>query len=548
MTKRLPEFLKMLLLALVIGSPVAAQETLPPYHWAEEYVDYLKVRGFLPELSVSERPYRRAAIAKNLLLVDMLTFAGDQHEKNMIRLLYREFSPEMLRLSNRNEEKWRPLLERALKLLHLELLPETNNPRIKAGAFGEAGLNDGGESDENDFTAAAHSQLGLFWGNRFTLYNHMRVFKDPPDDYIGKTFGGAAAFTEQSYLAYKGDILEAKIGRDYLQLGPGRGAQLLFSDNSRAFDMYYFRIGNRFLNFSAWGIELDRRRIPAADSVNAALARNSNRFLNGHRFSVQLKDRWFLGFNEVIVYGGPNRRWELPFVNPFQLYYAASVNLEDVKLAGNIFYSIDWDLYLRDDLEIYGEFMLDDYQVESEQSSDLEPAEFGLLAGVNWTNVAGFTRSKLNVEYSQVRNRTYNILRSDWEKYLHRNEEIGHYLGNNFERFEASFDYWARSDLKLTLHGAYTRQGEGTVDGPFNTDYLAFAVEDGYSEPFPFGVVEKWSDLGFSIFYKPHSAGHISFDLVNTSIDNTGHISGESQSDLRIGINLWLQWQRFWGL
>lgn len=53
---------------LLLASPALfAQETLPPYHWANSYVDYLKVRGHLPELSVSERPYSRQQLARQLL-------------------------------------------------------------------------------------------------------------------------------------------------------------------------------------------------------------------------------------------------------------------------------------------------------------------------------------------------------------------------------------------------------------------------------------------------------------------------------------------------
>ena len=70
-------------LLVVFSSTLQAQETLPPYHWANAYIDYLKVRGHLPELSLIDRPFSRQQIAKQLLQVDSDGFRANRRDRTM---------------------------------------------------------------------------------------------------------------------------------------------------------------------------------------------------------------------------------------------------------------------------------------------------------------------------------------------------------------------------------------------------------------------------------------------------------------------------------
>ena len=84
------------------------------------------------------------------------------------------------------------------------------------------------------------------------------------------------------------------------------------------------------------------------------------------------------------------------------------------------------------------------------------------------------------------------------------------------------------------------------MQGEFNEDFLNFTVEEGYSEPFPFGIVERRWQYGLSAFYKPHDAGHISIDLTFNDFNNFQHISGNTFSEFTFRIALWLQWSNLW--
>lgn len=518
-----------------------AQETLPPYHWANNYIDYLKVRGHLPELSVLNRPYHRTTLAKQLLALEMSELSGT--EQKMVSVLYNEFSPELNLLGSIPGEKWRSLLEKALDFLKLTFAPEWEHPALKAGFFGEASYLESDDASLSNPDFRFHSQFAAYWRDRLTLYSNIVFFNNAPDNYIGKEYNELYGYNEQSFISYHHDWFQAKLGRDFLQTGPGRSGQLLFSDNSRPFDMYHVMLSSRFLQFSFFGIQLDESDVVNGDN---RLYDPIYRYINGHRLSLNINDKYFFGLSEVILYSGIDRPWELGLMNPLMFYYAYSVNMERAASLGNLLYSIDWDLYFARNLEFYGELMIDDIQVDAEVPSDLEPNEYGLIAGLNWADPLNFSGGMLNLEYTQVRNRTYNVQTVFADRFLHRNEEIGHSLGNNFERYGLGYTHWILPELSVKLSGSIVRQGEGSVDGEFNTDFLNATIEEGYSEAFPFGIVEKHTSYGLSLFYKPHNLGHVFLELNQDKLSNFQHTEGAEFSDFTLRAGFWLQWHHLW--
>jgi hypothetical protein len=132
------------------------QETLPPYHWTNGYIEYLKVSGYLPELSLIERPFTRQQIARQLLKIDWQAVKRNSREGGIIRLLYREFAPEMEQLGNLPGEEWKVLIQRALDILQLNIFPESSNPGLKLGAFGESAYTYAQESEIDEFDIDLH--------------------------------------------------------------------------------------------------------------------------------------------------------------------------------------------------------------------------------------------------------------------------------------------------------------------------------------------------------------------------------------------------------
>ena len=523
---------------LLLVMPLPAQESLPPDHWANAYVDYLKVRGVLSEVSFAQRPLQRQAVARALLRVkwSAVDNAGD---RGMLRLLVREFAPE-LRLLGQRDRRWQELFNTAMSALGLPLQLPDRSLTLKPGTYGEVAYRNSRQNG-SDTAADIHLTMLALKAQNLTLFGNLKLFSDAPPGYIGKEYRNWFGYMEQGYLRYHRPGVQVMLGRDWLQLGAGREAQLLFSANSRPFDMYHVTLGSSLLQFSFWGMQLDRQSV--SENGRSYIA---NRFINGHRIQLNLHDRFYLGISEVALYGGENYRWDLGFVNPVSFYYLFNLNQEVGGTNANLFYQLDWDLYLRPDLNLYGEFLLDDFQVDNKEPGDLEPAELGLMLGINWTNPFRWNGGKLHLAYTQVRNRTYNVAAPPYGKFLHRNEEIGHFLGNNFWRLVCDVDYWLRPTVQLTGFVHHTQQGEGSVAGEFNQDFLNFTPEEGYSEPFPFGVVERTTETGLRWFVKPHRYAWLRGELRYVDIANADHLSGRKRSDTVVRLSLGWEWDRLW--
>ncbi len=532
--------IKLILTIILLSTSLFSQETLQPYHWANSYIDYFIVRGDLNKLNKLNRPFSRMAVTKALLKLDLDKTSYSAKEVGMIKLLLGEFEFEGQQLTREEGGSgWLNLMNKAMSFLG----KSKDKAALKVGAHGIVGYNSYQLSDSNFSTFQMNPKATLSWRDLLTLQLNIRIFNKAPQNYIGKKFAGVYAFSEQSYISLNTDWFGLKFGRDYMQSGPGHTGQLLFSDNSQPFDMYHFRIGKSAVQFSFWGMLLDG--ISTAGTPQTQFAKSSNRYLNGHRLSFNISDKYRFAMSEVILYGGANQIWDIGLANPLMFYHG--YNLNNSSFDANTLYNFEWDIYLQNNLEIYGEFLLDDIQVEEKSSGDLEPNEFGLLAGIKWGMPFGLAASLLNVEYVQVRNRTYNVQNNLWEKYLHRNEVIGYALGNNLERYFLEYSWWANPDLKVALNIGLIRQGEGSVQGEFNTDYKEYTVEQGYDEPFPFGTIESDLHTGLNIFYKPSHFGHIEVDLSNHGYKNYQNLKDNDENDFRVRLNLWLQWDYILG-
>ncbi len=521
---------------VLLAFGLSAQESLPPDHWANAYIDYLKVRGVLREVSLAQRPLQREGVAQALLQVKWRAVT-DTRERGMLRLLVREFAPELRLLGQRN--RWSGLFNEAMRALGVPLQLPQRQMALKPGTFGEGSYRH--RRNDDDTAADIHlTMLGLS-GEHLSFFGNLKIFSDAPPGYIGKKYRNWFGYMEQGYLQYRRPGVEVTLGRDWLQLGAGREAQLLFSANSRPFDMYRVTVGEALLQFSFWGIQLDRQVVSEGSKSYIA-----NRFINGHRLQLNFSNRYYVGISEVALYGGEAFRWDLGFVNPLSFYYLYNLNQEPGGTNANLFYQIDWDLYVRPGLNLYGEFLLDDFQVDNQVPGDLEPAELGLMLGLNWSNPFRWNGSKLHLAYTQVRNRTYNVVAPPYGKFLHRNEEIGHFLGNNFWRLAADIDYWLRPTVQLTGFVHHTRQGEGSVSGPFNQDFLNHTPQEGYNEPFPFGVVERTTESGLRWVVKPHRYAWLRGELRYVDIANADHHSGRKRSDTVVRLSLGWEWDRLW--
>lgn len=513
-----------------------AQENLAPYHWANSYVDYFIVKGQFKSLDKLNRPFARMAIAKELLKID-LDSVESSTERQMLEILLREFAFEGQQLKEKSSGGLQQLISKAVEMLG----SNKKKPAFKIGLAGQWDVTKQKSSNENSFML--HPNAVITWNEMVTLQANMRISNQEDTAFPTKKFAGMYARNEQSALSVHGDWFGLKLGRDYLQFGAGHTGQLLFSAHSNPFDMYHVRLGSSKLHFSFFGMVLDPFHNPVTiknGKTEIHSGKTAQRYINGHRLSFTLNEKWRFALSEVIIYGGFEKDFELGLINPLNFYYAYNLNTKG--FTGNVLYNFEWDAYLLPGLEWYGEVLIDDIQVEKKVPGDLEPNELAIQTGVKWQNPFNLGALLTTLEYVQVRNRTYNVESLSWEKFLHRNRTIGYALGNNLENWYFEIKQWVLPQLYYSLSFSHLRAGEGSVQGAFNTDYKNYTVEEGYDEPFPFGVIEKDTQLGLNLYWRPNQYGHLSVDIKQNFTDNVNHVKNSSEVNLSVKLNLWLQW------
>ena len=197
-----------------------------------------------------------------------------------------------------------------------------------------------------------------------------------------------------------------------------------------------------------------------------------------------------------MIYGGVNKSIDLMAFNPFLFLYPYRKNKK--HLDGNNLMSLEF-FYQLGDYYLFTELLLDDYQADKDEPSDLEPTEWGINSTFGVKEVMKGFEWRINC--TRVANRTFNAPDFIHEKYIFNNYPIGHFLGNNFWEIKSSIIYSSGKDHLIDLTFYYLEAGEEALYATFNKDYEKYSVSEGYDEAFPFGDIATHSGLTVNSLY-----------------------------------------------
>jgi hypothetical protein len=183
-----------------------------------------------------------------------------------------------------------------------------------------------------------------------------------------------------------------------------------------------------------------------------------------------------------MVYGGVNRPWEWNYLNPVLPYYWEQQNN---SVNDNPLWNLEISWRPRRGLELYGELMIDDFQIDFKS----EPQQIGFSSGMAWSGLAD-GRLFINVEYERVNTFVYGQ-DYPYNRYVHFRDflhqeaiGIGSNLGTDADRITLRPRWHQSARLDLTALLEFVRNGEDRIDHPQQTP-----------EPkgikFPSGIVQK---------------------------------------------------------
>lgn len=375
-----------------------------------------------------------------------------------------------------------------------------------------------------------YSIVDIHFGN-LTIFNSMFITSDSIEALKGghKRVKGIFGYTNQAYLdfhypAKMGLKLHGLIGRDYLRTGFSKGGSLLIGDESRPFDQGMVMIQYKDFIFKTAGIQLDN-------------IGNNRRYLTLHTLKINYLQKLSLIVGEGLLYSGQNRSLDWQYFNPLIFWTPEMVN--NTTGDGNGFIYGAFTVYPNQELSIWGELMIDDFQMNHKNQGDLEPNETGLILGIGY--VKG---KKLNtwIEYIRITNRTYQTP-NPAETYMHRGFPIGHYLGNDFDLLQFHYDLETkRYELNPYIDIAYLRDGANGLDTPWDEPWMdsTITLSTGYSEPFPTRPITYTTELEFGVERKLWRDSFITTGLFWQRKEKEGRV----RSDYGITLRLWISLQK----
>ncbi len=517
MRRHLSIFIFLFFFPVLAGASL--HQTLPSWHWAYQFIDELRLRGCFKELYATNRPYTRGEVAEGLVRIENKLKEGklflSASDSKLIEKLEREFEKEIKELESKTQEKNKVILG-------CRIQSDINKP----------------EEGKTKYRGIYRSKISVPLGAHVEVYNGINFNQYLIDDttYVGKKWRGIVGYTEQAYAAASLGRFRFKFGRDFLRWGAGESGTLLFSDVTRPLDQFTasVRMGPFQYTFLASVLDDISLDSEVADSLGGSIAK---RYISAHRLDVNLfHGRFQCSVTEAVLYGGVNRQLDWVFLNPFIFYHGAQLNKSG---SANTFGTLDVIFIPLKKWEIYGSLLIDDIQIEKTGPGDLEPNEIGWIVGTRLGDPFGVSGLTLLGEYVRVTNRTYKTP-NPWETFTFRNKPLGYPLGNDFDCWQAGVSKWFGGNLWIGFKYSMIRKGEGSLFTPWDAPWFEYTVEQGYSEPFPTGIVEKRNEFGFSFKYYPSVHWGVEGKFSSLKYRNRDHMLGQIQNEIIWKLGLWM--------
>lgn len=255
-----------------------------------------------------------------------------------------------------------------------------------------------------------------------------------------------------SYLKFNFPWFEMQLGQDNLQWGPGYHGNLLISENPIAWDMLKLQATFKNVTFTGFTGVLE----DMSDDIN-------QKYISGHRAEGYFWNRFGFGISEVVVYGN---RFEPGYLNPVNIYLIneQTISRADSRAPGsgdNVLASVDMRIRLVDNVEIYGELMLDDGDPFA--SFKHWDTKFGILGGIYLTDPFGIADTDLHAEYAFINQYAYTH-ENPVNVYKHFTSAIGHHIGTDADNLWVQLRRRWTDKLESVFTYDLERHGSGDID------------------------------------------------------------------------------------
>ena len=354
--------------ALLATAPLGAQSAspyLPISHWATPYIEHLITRGIVIDPTPLTRPWREAVIVQALKDAD--TAAMTRAERT-----------EVDRIVAALDEREAGPRARADLDVGVAAANFSRRDPLRADSTGHGTVNAGANLDFRfgPIVAVTHPELDT------------RLKYDP--DWYGRKNRVIAGRTDEAYVSAQwryGEVFFGSLDRNW---GPAAVQGLLLSPNPYSLTHLEVNVGTTGFQLQGWVTQLN----DLADSTGAT----AHRYMVQHRLWLKIPAGWAVSAWEGSVTSGNGRTLEPWFANLLDLGYLEQLN---TKTNVNSFLGLDFQRAGR--TSVFGQFLLDDIQVDKGTAGDRKPASYGLTLGAQGSAWG----SAWTAFYTRVANLTY---------------------------------------------------------------------------------------------------------------------------------------------
>jgi len=302
----------------------------------------------------------------------------------------------------------------------------------------------------------------------FRLYLRVDVDSDPVLDptFRNKEYRqiDAAVQIPTASVSYRSGRWQIGLGRNWRRWGPGWTGSLLLDNHhppGDGWDLIYR--GDR------WAARYFLERLDHATVAADGVTTSFQRYLAGHRldFAVGQRLRFALTETALIAADGAVPFWALVPILPWAL--AQQEDRPSNEIA-NINWGADVIWNVTDAWTIYGQFLLDDYMLDSADRI-LHPDRLALLTGITWHGTNGAWRMlAAGMEFSHIDTWTYRH-RSGIASYQAWGTPLGHPAGPDSDT-ATGFASWQSHDgaMRLVMWGRWYREGPLGLDSGITED------------------------------------------------------------------------------
>jgi len=340
--------------------------------------------------------------------------------------------------------------------------------------------------------------------------------------------GGYDFFTARGYIAFQATRnIGLQFGQDRNFIGNGTRSLLLsdYANNylflkidTRIWRLHYQNIFARLVDFPL--------RTYGGRLFDA-------KFMATHTLSINLSDRFQIGFFENIVFGRTDtisrRGFDAHYLNPIIFYRAVEHHIGDPDMVA---LGVNWRWIAGRRVAFYGQVFVDDFLL-SDVRNDLDSLwvslglrrerkhddfgafrnKFGFQQGMQWFDVLGVRNMDLRLEGNWVRPFTYSHFDASGAgltpsgSYTHYRQALAHPLGANFREYIAKLNYRPHLNWVLDVSMFYATQGMDSVGVNLGSDiFRDYTTRIGdHGHTFLQGYKRRWQMLqaGISWQWKP---------------------------------------------